>query len=40
MEGGSERDILMELDRNKEGGRDREIEEGRERVRNGSQRGR
>ena len=29
MEGGSERDRLMELERNKEGGRDRAIEEGR-----------
>ena len=30
MEGGSERDRLMEVERNKEGGRDRAIEEGRE----------
>ena len=30
MEGGSERDRLMELERNKEGGRDIALEEGRE----------
>ena len=30
----------MEIERNKEGGRDRAIEEGRERLRKGSQRGR
>ena len=29
-------DRVMEIERNKEGGRDREIEEGRERVRKGS----
>ena len=31
---------MMEIERNKEGGRDRAIEEGRERVSKGSQRGR
>ena len=32
-------DRVMEIERNKEGGRDRAIEEGRERVGKGSQRG-
>ena len=32
-------DRVMEIERNKEGGRDGTIEEGRERVRKGSQKG-